>query len=167
MSVGQSVGSWSGVCSGSEGDMVQMAVAAWREKGACTVEHAQRSSASRDSLTFRCDWCKQTVDRSLNVRTTGMSSTTGLKGAISAGDKCCAGVWWHEDGDEIALCCLCFHVPDPGFTLFSLVSLHNLLLDSMRKLLVPAEIPPELIHAESSHITVSATVRSPAYVNEC
>jgi len=156
MSIGQPAGSWSGVCSGLEGDMVQMAVSAWREKGARAVDAAQRSQAP---MTFRCDWCKQTVDRSLNVGTTDMDwmNYSSLNSAISAGDKCCAGMWWHEDGDEIELCCLCFHVPDPGF---ALVFPHTLLMEFLHKLLVPAEFPLELAHAESSPtLLYSATHR--------
>lgn len=96
---------WSGVCSGLEGDSVQEAVA---QHMAMSPQHA----AGEAPLAFTCDWCKRRVDRSLRV--SGDETAVGGVVPVSAGEHCCAGMWWRRDMDEIELCCLCYHVPDAG-----------------------------------------------------
>ena len=83
------------------------------DEGGCGEgAHVAYSDASHapPPLRFTCDWCKQVVDRTSNL--TANSAATAR--AVSTGPDCSGGVSWHEDVDEIALCCLCFHVPDAG-----------------------------------------------------
>ncbi len=101
---------WSGVCSGLEGDPVQEAIA---QRMIMSPQPARDVPAGQGPLVFTCDWCRRRVDRSLNLRDHG----AGLRGdvvPISTGEGCCMGMCWHVDGDEIELCCLCYRVPDPG-----------------------------------------------------
>ena len=101
---------WSGVCSGLEGDPVQEVVA---QRMVMSPQDARDLPAGQGPLVFTCDWCRRRVDRSLNV--IGGAGLWGDVVPVSAGEECCAGAWWQPDNvAEIELCCLCYHVPDPG-----------------------------------------------------
>ena len=106
---------WSGVCSGHEGDPVR-AVARHMKLGMASRPHAESdmSADSSDENQYTCDWCRRRVDRRLRLH---VSSDNNVP--VSAGENCCDGVSWHEDGDWIELCCLCYHVPNPGTLLTS------------------------------------------------
>lgn len=62
-------GPWDGVCSGEEGD---------------EVRHA--SSAGGSKHRFQCDWCKGTVDRSLNVG--GSDTSVCLRNTMGEKEGC-------------------------------------------------------------------------------
>ena len=119
---------WSGVCSGLEGDPVQEAVARAADSRGAADSGAtpspipppcRRRSPSPEGRgnRFQCDWCRRLVNRHLHV--SGDKEAGGATVPVSAGNRCCAGVCWHEDGDWIELCCLCYHVPNPGTFLTS------------------------------------------------
>jgi hypothetical protein len=67
-------GPWDGVCSGEEGDEVRDA------------SKARGSSTGGGKHRFQCDWCKGTVDRSLNVG--GGDTSVCLRKAMGGKEGC-------------------------------------------------------------------------------
>ena len=103
------LGAWRGECQGLEGDPLEEIIAR---------HMARHEGRAWRPPVFECDWCKRPVDRSSDITACGRglrsSHSAAGEGPVPVSSKreqCCAGVWWQ---DEIALCCLCYNVPDPG-----------------------------------------------------